>query len=103
MKKFGSIRQAKQAHDRLDYRIRQTWVTDPQPEWSYQSDFADEYSMYCSGSNEAGRCHGIARHVNFGVTMTLSAEEGVTLEQVPTLFGLIDQHIQTVIESAGDQ
>ena len=77
---------------------------EPLPEWAYTSDFADQYAMYCSWPETTGEfCYSVARYVNFVVVVGLDPGDDVTLEQAPELFGAVDRHIQTVIESTSGE
>ena len=102
--KFVSVSKAKKGYIQTVRSIAETGMTDPLPGWAYKSDFADEYTMYCSWPEiPKGQCYSIARYANFVVIVGLVTDDNVTLEQTPELFSLIDKHVQTVIENAGNK
>lgn len=76
----------------------------PLPEWQYSSSYADQYTMNCSWPETTGEfCYSVGRYRNFVVILGLDPGDGVVLEQIPELFGTIDQHIQAIIESENDR
>lgn len=103
--RFESIALAKGGFRRSLERFHERgFRMEPLPEWAYDSSFADQYAMYCSWPETTGEfCYSVARYVNLVVIVGLDPGNGVTLEQAPELFGIVDQRIHAVIESAGKE
>ncbi len=97
--RFDTARQAHQGYKRTLQRFYERgFRMEPLPEWSYVSDGADRYAMYCSWPETTGEyCYSVGQYANFVVVIALKPGEGVTLEDTPPLFEAIDQHIQMVI------
>ncbi len=96
---FESTSSAKQGYRRALELLRRPGFTAPPPTGvTYTSTFADQYRLFCGfPETTPGGCTAVARYVNYVVITGFLPDDEVTWEQLPTLFGTIDQHIQTVI------
>lgn len=105
VRKFRSVAQAKKGYNQSLQRFYERgFKMEPLPAWAYGSDFADQYTMYCSWPETTGDfCYSVARYTNFVVILGLDPGDGITLEQAPELFGAVDQHIQAVITGVNNE
>jgi hypothetical protein len=100
--RFDSIRDARDGYRRAlrMYRVP-GYRADPDPDWSYDSPYADQYSTFCGGQETTpGNCYAVGRYANYVVVVALLPGENVGVEHLPGLFGSIDHHIRAVIDSA---
>lgn len=97
--KFNTVKLARRGYKQTLHRFYDMgFRMEPLPEWSYVSNGADRYAMYCSWPETTGEyCYSVGQYANFVVVIALKPGEGVTLEDTPPLFEAIDQHIQMVI------
>ena len=64
----------------------------------YRSQWADDYATYCNALS-LGTCACIARYSNILIIVSVRRGSGVTLEQAPELFALVDAHVHQTLSA----